>query len=124
MGLTDKMRERVLRNDTIRAWISKRAYELHQLGGYEHGRAIDDWRIAESELLALASLFEEIIRSKSKPKQAINKRRDGKTTSKGQRGRTRSASASPSEAPPMTEKQEERSQEKSNQESTKKKKTR
>ena len=63
MPLTRELRERVLSNETVRAWISKRAYELHQLGGYEHGRATEDWRNAEGELLALASLFEEVFRS-------------------------------------------------------------
>ena len=60
MPLTHEMRERILRNETVRAWISKRAYELHQLGGNEYGKATQDWLNAESELLALASLLEEI----------------------------------------------------------------
>jgi hypothetical protein len=29
MPLSGELRERVLRNETVRAWISKRAYELH-----------------------------------------------------------------------------------------------
>lgn len=123
MPLTHELRERVLRNDTVRAWISKRAYELYQLGGYEHGRAAEDWMNAESELLALASLFEEIFRSKSTPRQEINERRDAKPSPKSQHRRTRSAGALPSEAPPITvKKPDQGSQAKPDQESTKTKK--
>jgi hypothetical protein len=104
MPLTSELRERVLSNETVRAWISKRAYELHQLGGYEHGRATEDWRNAESELLALASLFEEVFRSKSTAWQAMAKPRDERISPKRQPPRTRSASALPSEAPPITDK--------------------
>jgi Protein of unknown function (DUF2934) len=104
MPLTHEMRERILRNETVRAWISKRAYELHQLGGNEYGKATQDWLNAESELLALASLLEEIFCSKSTPQQAINERRKAKTSPKSQRRRTGSTSASPREAPPITDK--------------------
>ena len=104
MPLTSELRERVLSNETVRAWISKRAYELHQLGGYGHGRAAEDWKNAESELLALASLFEEVLRSRSTARQAMDKRRDEKISPKRQPRRTRSASALPSEAPPILEK--------------------
>ena len=104
MPLTSELRELVLSNETVRAWISKRAYELHQLGGYEHGRATEDWRNAESELLALASLFEEVFRSRSIARQAIDKRRDETISPKRQPRRTRSASALPSEPPPISDK--------------------
>ena len=104
MPLTSELRERVLSNETVRAWISKRAYELHQLGGNEHGRATEDWSNAESELLALASLFEEIFRSRFLARQAIDKRRDETISPKRQPRRTRSASALPSEPPPISDK--------------------
>ncbi len=103
MPLNYELRERVLGNDIVRAWISKRAYELHQSGSYRHGQAIEDWMNAESELLALASVFEEIFRSKSAPRQAITKRRDSKTRPKSPRHR-RSGSASPSEVLPIADK--------------------
>ena len=103
MPLTRELRERVLSNETVRAWISKRAYELHQLGGYEHGRATEDWSNAESELLALASLFEEVFRSGLLARQAMDKRRDETISPKRQPRRTHSASALPSEAPPITD---------------------
>jgi DUF2934 family protein len=124
MPLTRELRERVLRNETVRAWISKRAYELHQLGGYEHGRATEDWRNAESELLALASLFEEVLRSRStRARQAMDKRRDEKISPKPRR--TRSASALPSETRPITDKNlDEDNPAKSKQELTKKTKPR
>ena len=102
MPLTSELRERVLSNETVRAWISKRAYELHQLGGYEHGRATEDWSNAESELLALASLFEEVFSSRFLAQQAIDKRRDEAISPKRQPRRTRSTSALPSESPPIT----------------------
>jgi Protein of unknown function (DUF2934) len=104
MPLTHEMRERVLRNDTVRAWISKRAYELYQLRACEHGKAIEDWTNAESELLALASLLEEIFRLESTPRQALKERQEAKTPPKSQRRRTRSASALSSELPPITDK--------------------
>ena len=122
MPLTRELRERVLSNETVLAWISKRAYELHQLGGYEHGRANEDWRNAESELLALASLFEEVFRSKStKALETMDKRRDEKISTKPRR--TRSASALPTETPPITDNNlDEDGQEKPKQEITKKRK--
>jgi hypothetical protein len=104
MPLTSELRQRVLSNETVRAWISKRAYELHQLGGYEHGRATEDWSNAQSELLALASLFEEVFRSRPLARQAMEKRRDENISPKRQPRRTRSASALPSEPPPITDK--------------------
>jgi Protein of unknown function (DUF2934) len=124
MPLTGELRERVLSNETVRAWISKRAYELHQLGGYEPGRATEDWRNAESELLALASLFEEVLRSRSTiARQAMDKRRDEKISPKPRR--TRSASALPFEAPPITDKNlDQDSPAKPKQEVTKKRKPR
>ena len=125
MPLTREVRERVLNNETVRAWISKRAYELHQLGGCEHGRATDDWRNAESELLALASLFEEVLRSRSTARQVMDKRRDETISPKGQPRRTRSASALPSEPPPISGKGlDEDSPAKPKQELTKKRKPR
>lgn len=102
MPLTSELRECVLSNETVRAWISKRAYELHQLGGYEHGRATEDWSNAESELLALASLFEEVFSSRFLAQQAIDKRRNEAISPKRQPRRTRSTSALPSESPPIT----------------------
>jgi hypothetical protein len=124
MPLTGELRERVLSNETVRAWISKRAYELHQLGGYEHGRATEDWRNAESELLALASLFEEVLRSRSTiARQAMDKRGDEKISPKPRR--TRSSSALPYEAPPITDKNlDQDSPAKPKQEVTKKRKPR
>jgi hypothetical protein len=125
MPLTHKLRERLLRNDRVQAWISKRAYELYQLRGYEHGRATEDWVNAESELLALSSLFQEIVRSKSTPRQVVNERPAAETSANSQRRRTRSASASPSEARPITDKKlDEGSQAKPDQESMKKRKAR
>ena len=121
MPLTSELRECVLSNETVRAWISKRAYELHQLRGYEHGRATEDWSNAESELLALASLFEEVFRSRPLARQAMDKRRDEKISPKPRR--TRSASALPSETPPITDKNlDEDSPAKPKQELTKKRK--
>ena len=125
MPLTSELRECVLSNETVRAWISKRAYELHQLGGYEHGRATDDWRNAESELLALASLFEEVFRSRPLARQAMDKRRDENISPKRQPRRTRSASALPSEPPPIMDKNvDEDNPAKPKQELTKKRKPR
>ena len=102
MPLTSELRECVLSNETVRAWISKRAYELHQLRGYEPGRATEDWSNAESELLALASLFEEVFSSRFLAQQAIDKRRNEAISPKRQPRRTRSTSALPSESPPIT----------------------
>ena len=125
MPLTSELRERVLSNETVRAWISKRAYELHQLGGCEHGRATDDWRNAESELLALASLFEEVLRSRSIARQVRVKRQDEKVSPNRQPRRTRSAGALPSEAPPLLAKNlDEGNPAKPTQELTKKRKPR
>ena len=125
MPLTSELRERVLSNETVRAWISKRAYELHQLGGYGHGRATEDWSNAESELLALASLFEEVFRSRSIVRQDMDKRQDEKISPKRQPRRTRSTSALPSEPPPITDKSlDEGNPVKSKQELTKKRKPR
>ena len=125
MPLTSELRERVLSNETVRAWISKRAYELHQLGGCEHGRATDDWRNAEIELLALASLFEEVLRSRSTARQVMVKRQDEKISPNRQPRRTRSAGALPSEAPPILDKNlDEGNPAKPTQELTKKRKPR
>ena len=125
MPLTSELRECVLSNETVRAWISKRAYELHQLGGYEHGRATEDWSNAESELLALASLFEEVFSSRFLAQQAIDKRRNEAISPKRQPRRTRSTSALPSEPPPFTnENLDEDNPAKPKQELTKKRKPR
>ena len=107
MPVTQEMRERILRNDTVRAWISKRAYELHQLGGYEYGKATQDWVNAESELLALASVLEEIFRSRSEPRQVVKERRVAKTPPKSQSRRKPSASALPTEPTIADRKQDE-----------------
>ena len=120
MPVTHEMREHILRNDTVRAWISKRAYELHQLGGHEYGKATQDWVNAESDLLVLASVLEEIFRSKSKPRQVVKERRAAKTSPESQRRRKRSTSASPSEAPPIADRKlDEGSQAKADQQSKK-----
>ncbi|HET6960874.1 MAG TPA: DUF2934 domain-containing protein [Terriglobia bacterium] len=124
MPLTSELRECVLSNETVRAWISKRAYELHQLGGYEHGRATEDWSNAESELLALASLFEEVFSSRFLAQQAIDKRRNEAISPKRQPRRTRSTSALPSESPPITNENLEDNPAKPKQELTKKRKPR
>jgi Protein of unknown function (DUF2934) len=118
MPLTHEMRERVLSDDILRAWISKRAYELYQLRACEHGKAVEDWSNAESELLALASVLEDVFRLKS-PRQALNERRDAKTSPKSPRRRARSASAPPAEAPIADRKLDESSQVKPAQKSKK-----
>jgi len=39
-------------NDSVRARIAKRAYELYREHGEEHGRDLDNWLAAEKEVLA------------------------------------------------------------------------
>jgi len=41
-----------LKDVPVRAKIESRAYEIYQLRGATHGRALDDWLHAEQEVLA------------------------------------------------------------------------
>ena len=120
--LTQELLERILGDEAIRTWISKRAYELHQFRGGEHGKAADDWLAAESELLDLASLFEEVFRSKAEGQQTSTQGDVKKTPRASRTRRTRSANAPSSEAPSGTNGVTEDGQASPKQASTKKKK--
>lgn len=50
-----KVKASVLDNSDIRDKIEQRAYELYELGGYEHGHDVEHWLRAEQEVLAQAS---------------------------------------------------------------------
>ncbi|CAE6759080.1 MAG: DUF2934 domain-containing protein [Nitrospira sp.] len=39
-------------SDDLKALIAKRAYERHAEQGYRHGFALDDWLVAEREILS------------------------------------------------------------------------
>ena len=47
----ERLRERLLSDDEVRAAISLRAYEIYQRRGGEPGREIEDWVQAENEIL-------------------------------------------------------------------------
>jgi hypothetical protein len=53
----ERLRERLLGDDEVRAAISLRAYEIYQRRGGEPGHEIEDWVQAENEILE--ALIEE-----------------------------------------------------------------
>jgi len=57
----EELRGHLLQDQGIRERISQRAYELHELRGGEPGRDVEDWVLAENEILS--PLIEEEIRS-------------------------------------------------------------
>jgi hypothetical protein len=58
-----------LTDDEVRAKIALRAYEIYQDRGGQHGRDMDDWLLAESELLAQAE--DEVARIRSHERTAL-----------------------------------------------------
>jgi len=48
----EELRERLLSDQGVRARISQRAYELYEQRGGDPGRDIEDWLLAENEILS------------------------------------------------------------------------
>jgi Protein of unknown function (DUF2934) len=48
----EKLRGRLLHDQGIRACISQRAYELYEQRGGDPGRDVEDWLLAENEILS------------------------------------------------------------------------
>jgi len=49
---TEELRIHLLGNDGIRERVSSRAYELYERRGADHGRDLEDWVVAEKEVLS------------------------------------------------------------------------
>jgi hypothetical protein len=49
---TEELRVHLLGNDGIRDRVSSRAYELYERRGADHGRDLEDWVVAENEVLS------------------------------------------------------------------------
>jgi len=49
---TEELRVHLLGNDGVRERVSFRAYELYERRGADHGRDVEDWMKAESEVLS------------------------------------------------------------------------
>ena len=49
---TEELRIHLLGNDGIRESVSRRAYELYEKRGADHGRELEDWVKAENEVLS------------------------------------------------------------------------
>ena len=56
----EEIRARLLSDDRIQYLIQQRAYEIWILRGRQHGRADEDWRLAENEVVGF--LIEEELR--------------------------------------------------------------
>ena len=48
----EELRTRLLSKEDVRERISRRAYELYENRGGEHGREVEDWLEAENEVLS------------------------------------------------------------------------
>jgi hypothetical protein len=48
----EELRIRLLGNDGVRERVSSRAYELYERRGAGHGRDLEDWVVAENEVLS------------------------------------------------------------------------
>jgi hypothetical protein len=71
--LEDTMRQetRILQNDNeIREKIALRAYELYEDRGGQHGRDIDDWLEAETDVLAEAEQQQKLLPGRKQPSKA------------------------------------------------------
>jgi len=49
---TEELRVHLLGNDGIRERVTSLAYELYERRGADHGRDVEDWMKAESEVLS------------------------------------------------------------------------
>ena len=58
-----KLRENLFTDDEVCTMISSRAYELYEMRSKEHGRDLEDWLQAESEILMLVAMIEQEIQS-------------------------------------------------------------
>jgi hypothetical protein len=54
-----EIRERLLRDESIRERVSRRAYEIYASRGYQEGREFEDWLQAEYEILPELIKFEQ-----------------------------------------------------------------
>lgn len=63
--IREQIRERLLEDETTRASISLRAYEIYEQRGCAPGCGLDDWLQAENELLPL--LIEEELQRGTEP---------------------------------------------------------
>ena len=46
-----EIRESLLRDESVRDQIARRAYEIYSIRGYGDGREVEDWMQAENEIL-------------------------------------------------------------------------
>ena len=73
----EELRTRLLSKGEVRERISRRAYELYQNRGGEHGREVEDWLKAEDEVLS--PLIEQEIKESAETPGAQNaERAEGK----------------------------------------------
>ncbi|PYV83545.1 MAG: hypothetical protein DMG05_25945 [Acidobacteria bacterium] len=59
----EKLPENLFTDDEVCTMISSRAYELYEMRSKEHGRDLEDWLQAESEILMLVAMIEQEIQS-------------------------------------------------------------
>lgn len=69
----EEIRRRLLINDGIRERISFRAYELYQRRGGEPGHELEDWALAENDILA-PLIEQELKPSRKAPTKNVAKR--------------------------------------------------
>ncbi len=62
-GRIEKIRSKLLGDESVRMQISRRAYELYLSRGGEHGHQLEDWVQAENEILT--SLVERELKGSS-----------------------------------------------------------
>jgi hypothetical protein len=105
-----KLRERLLRDESVREMIRARAYEIYERRGTRPGDATEDWFQAEDEvltfLLANESRREELATSAgivpdADPKQAATKKRATKPAKS-----KKTAETKPKRAPRQTKGEE------------------
>lgn len=68
----EEVQSQLLNDENIRERVALRAYELYQQRGGEHGRHLDDWAQAESEVLT--SLFEQVLQAAERAGARGNRR--------------------------------------------------
>jgi hypothetical protein len=74
----EELRTRILSKGEVRERISRRAYELYENRGGEHGREVEDWLEAENEVLS-PLIEQEMIGSVETPRARDAERNVSKT---------------------------------------------
>ena len=89
-GRIEKIRSKLLNDESVRIHISRRAYELYLSRGGEHGHHFEDWVQAENEILT--PLIERELKGSSEVRIARSQESGG--------GATTTSAPPPSASPP------------------------